>query len=165
MSETEKWRPVLGYEGIYEISNEGALRSVAGRVKKSGFYGRPYRSAILSKDGKCRTVDIHTLVCEAFHGPRPPGQWARHLDGDRSNNRDANLAWGTPKDNMRDQYIHGTRIRGVSVSHAVLDDAKVREIRRLSAQGLSQTKIARIIGASQPTVSTVVRGTRWQHVA
>lgn len=167
---TEIWKPVAGYEGLYEISDQARLRRISlngkpiePRYLTTAFHNGRYVQAILCKDAKTRNVHVHTLVCTAFHGPSR-GLWARHLDGDRSNNRPSNLRWGTPKENMRDQYDHGTRIVGVRVPNARLDDDKVREIREMYSKGISQTKIANIIGVSQPVVSTVTRGVRWGHV-
>ena len=119
---TEIWKPVVGYEGIYEVSNFGRVKALPRTVIRSN--GRPcsvrecirsaspnhkgYLKVTLWKDRKLRTRTVHTLVLEAFVGPRPAGHVCRHLNGDPADPRLENLAWGTPVENMADRYDHGT---------------------------------------------------------
>lgn len=108
----ERWLPVPGYQGLYEISDRGQVRSIdrispkgnqlKGRLLKERPLpnGRPRVS--LSRNGK--TVDAYTyrLVLEAFVGPCPEGMEALHWDDDHNNNALTNLRWGTRTENMRD---------------------------------------------------------------
>ena len=127
---SEQWRPVLGYEGFYEVSNEGRVRSL-GRwtaTKGSGrrwARGRNLRPAVghaghlrvdLSVYGKKRLHSVHVLVLEAFVGPRPPGMHCCHWDGDPQNNHVANLRWDTPAANSQDTLRHG-RHPGANRTH------------------------------------------------
>jgi HNH endonuclease/NUMOD4 motif len=115
---TETWRPVLGYEGLYEVSDLGRVRSLdrivrngygtrkhAGRILALG--KRTYWLATLSKDGVRKSHDVHVLVAEAFLGPRPPGMYCCHHDDDKDNNRADNLRWDTPGNNNRDTVRNG----------------------------------------------------------
>lgn len=119
----EEWRPVVGWEGLYEVSDLGRVRSVARIVTRRG--GRPYRvrecirkasvdarsgyaELPLCRDGEGKTHRVHVLVLEAFAGPRPDGNYGRHLNGNPSDNRLENLAWGTPTQNNYDAVAHGT---------------------------------------------------------
>lgn len=112
----EEWRPAVGYEGLYEVSSIGRVRSIDRIVPD----GRRFRGAMrrcplshgrrmvkLSKRGP-KLFHVHVLIATAFHGPRPPGQEVRHLDGDALNNCADNLAWGTKSENTLDQVRHGT---------------------------------------------------------
>lgn len=113
----EEWRPVVGFEDRYKVSNFGRLRSVT-RVDNAG---RLYRGRDLTlwPDGKgylkfnlCRnqvrtSKFIHTIVLETFVGPKPFGMLTRHLDGNPLNNRLDNLVWGTPHENNMDILRHG----------------------------------------------------------
>lgn len=120
----ETWLPVVGYEGYYEVSDLGRVRSIDRIIPVRGVQGRRrcrgtiltlwtnedgYLSAHLNKNGNKRTdCPVHGLVLTAFVGRRPPGLGARHLSGDRTDARLSNLAWSTQSENMYDRGRHGT---------------------------------------------------------
>lgn len=120
MDELEKWLPVSGYEGLYEVSSLGRVRSVdheviqkggvwryTGQVLKPDVSARGYHRVGLSQGNRTRTINVHRLVAEA-HIPNPEGYpLVRHLDDDRDNNRCLNLAWGTVADNGADAVRNG----------------------------------------------------------
>jgi hypothetical protein len=156
----EIWRPVVGYEELYEVSNCGNVRALpravhrlsrAGRqiIKRYAAFdftpsmsGSGYLRVPLS-DGRTQSRDVHALVCEAFHGPRPLGFHAAHEDGDRLNNHSTNLSWKSPQANAADRLRHGTHRAGSACAQAKLSDAEVRTIRESSS---SVAELARIYG-------------------
>jgi len=103
---TENWLPVVGYEGLYRVSDQGRVysfqpwRGQVGRILEPRC-GR-YLRVNLAKDKSYQTRRVHILVLEAFVGPRPPGKDGLHWDDDRTNNWLTNLRWGTPSDNTLD---------------------------------------------------------------
>lgn len=114
----EEWRPVARDRG-YEVSNLGRVRSVDRiKVDSIGRRGR-YRGRILTpqiaKDGSGRpfirlsgvATRVHTLVAEAFIGPRPEGMFVCHNNGDPADNRVENLRYDSPRENSRDILRHG----------------------------------------------------------
>ena len=123
---SEEWRDIPGYEGYYQVSDLGRVRSVdrvlrkmrpgggemvyphRGRVLRSGACGGGYLKVTLSVEGVQRNAMIHTLVAITFIGPRPDGHVILHANGDRLDNRLANLSWGTPAQNGADMVRHGT---------------------------------------------------------
>lgn len=117
-----EWRPVVGYEGLYEVSADGRVRSLPRTTTrgiervihflKSGGY--PY--VTLYRENVARTRTVHILIAEAFIGPRPPGLDIRHLDGNCRNSVLTNLAYGTPAENSRDTVEHGHH-RQTQVTH------------------------------------------------
>lgn len=120
MTAFESWLPVPGFEDAYEVSDLGRVRTkdrvdslgrpLTGQLRRTPVWrgaGCRYRSVGLSKGGRKTTRSVHSLVAEAFHGPRPPGAVVRHLDGDALNNLATNLAWGTPLENIQDALAHG----------------------------------------------------------
>lgn len=110
---SETWRPVAGYEGLYEVSDFGRVRSLprattAGRVLKPRVQpSRGYRCVFLSRDGRITTKQVHRLVLESFVGPCPADQECRHLDGDKLNNLATNLVWGTRSQQRLDDVRNG----------------------------------------------------------
>lgn len=119
---------------------------------------RRYRKVYL---GRHHRWDVHRLVAHVFHGPCPPGQEVRHLDGDSSNNNATNLAYGTRHQNMADARRHGTLCVGEKNAQAILDETRVRIIRKLSDAGASQTLIAKSFEVSVEAISQIVRRKRW----
>lgn len=127
---SEMWMPVPGWEGAYEVSDQGRVRScdrvvgskggttrrIKGRVLQARFDTYGYPHVVLSVDNRPVTRMVHHLVLEVFAGPRGEGQQARHLDGDKTNNVPSNLAWGTGSENILDQVAHGTHIHARKIS-------------------------------------------------
>lgn len=117
---TEEWRAVPGWEGLYEISDQGRVRSLGrtgfmsdGRalVKKPRMLTpsldrKGYQRVTLTGSRRWK-AGIHQLVLLAFVGPRAEGHEARHLDDDKDNNRLTNLAYGTSSENRRDAVRNG----------------------------------------------------------
>lgn len=118
----EVWRDVVGFEGYYEVSNLGRVRSLdrIGETRPglaTRFHGRMlklqvneggYRTVQLNRDGNRTRAWVHRLVLSAFVEPQPdPSLIVRHLDGDPSNNVPDNLAWGTHAENALDCIRHG----------------------------------------------------------
>lgn len=119
---SEVWRPVVDFEGYYEVSDHGRVRSVSrvsrsrpgrtrrvpGKVLQPGLT-KGYQSVSLSNDGAVKKARVHRIVCLAFHG-RPPTveHEVRHLNGDCLDNRAENLCWGTRSENGLDRVRHGT---------------------------------------------------------
>jgi len=108
------WLPVPGFEGLYEVSDQGEIwscsrrRGTRGGLLSTPNDGKGYRQVNLCRDGLRVHTLVHMVVAAAFHGPRPPGLECRHLDGDPSNNMAGNLAWGTSSENNLDLVRHGT---------------------------------------------------------
>lgn len=169
----ERWHPVVGYVGLYEVSDRGRVRSLdrvdsAGRQRRGRYlrgtrdsYG--YLHVNLCRDGAPYQTTVHNLVARAFLGAPEPDQEVRHLNGTPANNRVENLAWGTPRENSLDRRMHGTDNRGERHPLARLDDAAVRAI-RMGAHGTDIPAVAKLFGVSGTTVRLLVRGKRWSHV-
>ena len=121
----ERWKPVVGFEGIYEVSDQGGVRSIDRTIVcKDGRYipakgkmlapfedRHGYLRATLSRDGRSRKYFVHRLVLDAFVGPKQDGEETRHLDGDRANNFLCNLEYGTGSQNTLDKVKHGTHLQ------------------------------------------------------
>ena len=101
----EVWKPVVGFEGKYEVSNMGRVRSLIGgsRVLRQQRLHSGYTEVILV--GNHRRV--HRLVLEAFVGPRPDGYQCDHINTVRDDNRIENLRWVTASANQRNPITRG----------------------------------------------------------
>ncbi len=122
----ERWLPVDGYEGIYEVSDLGRVRSIdrvttardgrsmrwTGRVLSLGYKPAGYPCVKLSRNNVHTSFDVHFLVTLAFLGRRPLGHEVRHLNGDARDARLENLTYGTHSENNLDMRRHGTHHLG-----------------------------------------------------
>lgn len=122
---TETWRPIVGHEGRYEVSDHGRVRSLdriiqqrtrsgapgtrfaRGRILKTPLDKDGYVTAALIHQGKFHLRKVHAMVLESFVGPRPAGLVACHGDGNPQNNTPANLRWDTISSNTYDKIDHG----------------------------------------------------------
>jgi hypothetical protein len=105
----ENWKPVLGYEGLYEVSNLGKIRNKKGLILKDRFKTpMRYRSVALNKNGKAKEKLVSSIVLESFVSPRPHKMVVRHLNGIAQDDRLDNLCWGTQSENILDKITHGT---------------------------------------------------------
>lgn len=184
------WLPVFGYEGVYEVSDTGLVR----RCDRYHMEQRPplrpaanhhgYLAVCLTRESKGRTVFVHKLVCEAFHGPRPAGMTINHRNGVKTDNRPSNLEYTAHEDNIRHardviDTIYPTRARGArngsrvrperlrrgeSVATAKLTEDKVRTVLALLKRGVQQREIAEQVGISQTQIWRIKVGLSWAHV-
>jgi hypothetical protein len=174
----ERWRPVPGFEGFYDVSDHGRMRSVDRNIPRGGSFmrrrGREMRQRIdqkgyarvyLSKGGVGRRHRVHRLVLAAFIGPCPDGHEAAHQNGVRADNRLENLRWSTPAENAADRDRHGSTARGSENGRAKLNASKVRAIRLLLACDQTMPQIAEQFGVAPGTIEAVKTGRTWRHVA
>jgi hypothetical protein len=114
MQSTENWRPVVGWEDRYEVSDLGRVRRTApGGKYPAGHVLKPlpvragYVRVELNRDNKRTAYYVHRLVLTAFVGPRGDGQEVCHRNTTRDDNRLTNLRWGTHTENMADRLRDG----------------------------------------------------------
>ena len=120
--------------------------------------------AVPPRTGEQQSFAIHTLVCEAFHGPRPDGGCVRHLDGNGQNNAADNVAWGSYSDNELDKRLHGRDQRGERNGGSRLTAADVMEIRRLRKDATPYAVLAERFGVHWNTVYRAGEGHLWKHL-
>lgn len=178
----EQWLPVVGYEGLYEVSDQGRVRSlqrdriISGIPRRRKAFimrqkikkGHEYRSVgLYDRTGKIRFHLVSRLVLTCFVGAPPAADsHADHIDFDRANNRLSNLQWLKPADNharSEPNRIY-TRIRGEQSVYAKLTEKNVREIRARFAAGSDKLDLAREFNVCQPTIHKIVLRKRWRHV-
>ena len=163
----EEWRDIPGYEGRYQASTEGRIRSlnryvrvvahgteakrlVKGRVLRPGRYCKSGHVSVVLGHGAPGSP-VHQLVALAFLGPKPEGMEVCHTDGDPKNNAASNLRYDTRRENILDKFRQGGAHKILTVNDAV-------EIRRMLKEGHSSAEIAKIFNVSRACISDLKRG-------
>lgn len=141
----EEWRPVVGYEGYYEVSDLGRVRSVdrvsnigrrlKGKAMKQTAGSHGYLSVSLSREGVVKVRTVHSLVLEAFVGARPEGMEGCHGPNGVGDNRLSQLRWDSRRENALDRVRHGT--------HSMVNRAKCPRGHPLEGANLVPSKWAR----------------------
>lgn len=136
----ELWKSIEGYEGLYEISNLGNVRSIRrNKVMKPGSHRFGYRYVILCKEGSNKSVLVHRLVANAFISRIPGKEDVNHIDGDKSNNCVENLEWVSKSENMQHAYQSGLR----QVTDSQRGVGRTRTLKQLQAsRTLTPAKLA-----------------------
>jgi hypothetical protein len=163
----EEWKPVVGYENLYEVSSDGRILSKqprwnAPRIIRQSIKRR-YSTAPLTKGGKTRHLLVHRLVMAAFVGHCPLGHEVNHKDGASTNNRLDNLEYITKAENYAHALDHGLYERGEYRYNAKLTESAVVEIKAMRGK-MTGAALAQRHGVSRSCVSRVQLGKGWNHV-
>lgn len=165
----EEWRPVPGYEGHYEVSSAGRVRSLKtyrglkpGRIMRDNPAAK-YPMVQLCREGRSSAVSVHKLVMAAFVGARPPGLQINHKNGDKRDNRLENLEYVTPTENIRHAVRTGLNpIKGVDGPAAKLTCEQVAAIRQARAGGATLPRLAHEYSVAINAIYLIVRGVSYQ---
>jgi len=171
----EIWKPVVGYEGTYEVSNLGNIRRLTMRGGRALMIPRKikpwlthgYPTVKLSLPNKRVDKKVSILVLRSFVGPRPAKTHGinryevSHLDGDRSNDRLTNLAYESSKDNAQRRILHGTSGRGEQNSTHKFTITQVRQMRKLRLAGWDYSKIAAKFHNRRDYIYLICTRKRW----
>ena len=162
----EIWKPVLGYEGLYDVSNLGRVRNMARRsgtkplrILKQEPMHRGYLCVPLSGKGIRKLCRVHRLVMAAFVGPSPDGKHVNHINGDKRDNRLENLEYLTASENTAHAMKIGTmRAWGENNPFAKLSDSDATRIRERRKEGQTFIAIGKEFGVHATTVGRICRG-------
>lgn len=177
---TEKWLPVTGMEDFFEVSDAGRIRAVerivrfvskkgneSWRLKKSRIIctqviNSGYDLVHLNVNDTRKARTVHSVVAEAFIGPRPKGMDVCHNNGNRRDNRAVNLRYDTRSADHLDRIAHGT-IYGPETSHKLT--ASIAEFIRSTDNGTREfrKRAAFVFGVSEKAIRRVLRKDSWKY--
>jgi hypothetical protein len=183
---TEAWMEIKEFEGFYEVSNTGLIRSLPRQVvyvrngveattfrrgkvltpkRVGGVNGDFYSFVTLCKDGVKDQRSVHRLVARHFIGESPfDGAVVMHLDDDTKNNQVGNLRWGTDKENAQDKVSKCRQPRGNSHARSRLKESDIPIIRELKRNGVMNKDVAKRFGVGETTISNINSGRTWSHI-
>lgn len=178
---TEEWRDIPGYEGFYQASSTGLIRSLDRAHTWTGVHGQTvvriiksklrrahinpsgYFTLHLNKHGGRKLYTVHQLIALSFHGPRPAGFDTCHNNGSETDNRPENLRYAPRKNNIADKKLHGTALMGERHLLSKLTEASAIAI--YQARGSTPaSRLACSYGVSATTILSVWHGRTWSQV-
>lgn len=167
----EEWRPVSGYEGLYEVSDYGRVRSLnkfGEKLIKDLSYGSgSYVTVQLSKNKKRKSFLVHRLVAEAFN-PNPMNlKVVHHKDGKRHNNNAYNLEWVSSHTNnlKKTKKPRTSNRQGTFNGSCKLSEQNVLDIHRdLYNNNLTVSYVAKKYNISRTQVYHIKNGKSWKHL-
>lgn len=176
----EEWRPVVGYEGLYEVSSWGRVRSLDrtvnrlmadGRVLKKRLRGKVLKQTLDKsgrlyvfpcEGGRARRMYVHQAVARAFHANPDNLETVNHKDLVPTNNRADNLEWMSRLDNVRHAYAAGVHSPVLNPKRRnKLTPEAACELRRRYASGENVNSLAQEFGVTSGVVSKVGQGRAW----
>lgn len=175
----EAWKNISGYEGWYQVSDRGRVRSVdrtvtyrngrerfyKGKLLKESPDNNGYPRVVLCKSGTQKSFYVHQIVMQVFEGPCPPGQEVCHEDGVPANNYRKNLRYDTHAANMKDRKRHGTENVGIYNGSSRLTEEDVVKIRNDYAKGgVTCEELGVRYGVDFGTIAHILRRKLWKHI-
>lgn len=170
-SEMEVWLAISGFEGVYEVSSLGNVRSLD-RIDASG-HRRKGKLLALSHDqdgyllcglttlGRVKSFKVHRLVAGAFLENPQQLPHVNHIDGSKQNNAAVNLEWVTHRQNKAHAKENGLTARGTRSGRHILKPEQVNEIRAMTEAGMGPKAISQALGVGLSSVNHVRQGRCW----
>lgn len=170
--ETEIWKPVVGYEGLYEVSDLGRIK----RLKRVSMIGKVLKEKLLkpsdtngylyvslsSQSGVRKTLLTHRLVAATFIGKIPEGHDVCHSNGIRSDNRVLNLRYGTRSENMKEAVAHGSLSGSDRSYYARITIDQVKKVKAMLKLGFEFEEISESVLLSVSDSRRAAYGKRYK---
>jgi len=168
----EQWKDVTGFEGMYQVSNFGNVKSIPSTDSKrlgkilspgKGKYG--HCGIQLYKNGKKYKALVHRLVAIHFISPAPEGCEVNHIDFDPTNNHVSNLEWATHQQNIYHSRHRLANKKGEECTHSKVTEQDVIAMRaEYAAGGISFVKLAKKYNVCPQQCHRIIRRERWAHI-
>ena len=163
--ETEIWKDIDGYEGRYQVSNFGRVKSFwhGEHILKPVLLNIGYQQVTLCANGKHELVRVHRLVAKAFVDNPDNKPQVNHINGDKQDNRATNLEWVTASENRYHAYATGLQRSGENIYNAKLTTEQVLLIRE-NPSHLSLDQLAELFGVPKASISAIQLGKKYKSV-
>lgn len=165
----ENWKSVVGYEGVYEVSDHGRVKRISlpsgkplNRLLKQSISKQGYLVVGLCLNSKPKVFGVHRLVAFSFIGEPPSNRHVvAHNDGNKKNNALNNLRWASPSENLYDTVLHGTNHGKYYGRKSHFSDLDIEEIR---ASNIGAKRLSEIYGVSYGTIIQILKGQTYKHL-
>lgn len=173
MIDNEEWRAIVGYEGYYEVSSLGRIKSLARttrhghklkeKIVNQSLNNSGYLGIGLFKNSRQEKFLTHRLVAQAFIGPRPDGKQINHKNGAKGDNSAVNLEYVTPSENQMHSYASGLQTPIVGVNHYKnkLSEGSVLLAIQMSKEGFTDRQIGEKFGVCRQAIYDIRTGRNW----
>lgn len=176
--QSEVWRDVPGFEGHYQVSDFGSVKSLdryidhprigkifrKGKVLKQSYASKGYKQVCLSVEGKITTFRVHRLVAMTFLENPKDLETVNHIDGNKENNHVSNLEWCSVSDNLKHAHANGL-MGGLAHFNSVLKPEQVYQM--MTDYFLKKQVLREIAEEHEVSIGTVfhaVKGRTWKSV-
>jgi hypothetical protein len=162
------WKPVVGWESLYEASNTGLIKSIRykrHKILKPGTTPKGYLSVVLCNNKHRVTTTVHRLIALAFI-PNPDNlPVVMHIDDKPNNNNSTNLKWGTNSENIADMVSKNRQAKGMGKPSNKLTSSQVKEIRtKYESKTTSYDKLAAEFQVCATTIRMIILKEKWKYV-
>lgn len=182
LKENELWKPIKGYEGLYEVSNLGRVKSLdrknsrdvkgledyisKGKILAPRPQRQGYQLVALYRNGEREDKPIHRIVADVFL-PNPNNKKTiNHKNGVKDDNRVKNIEWASQKENNRHAWDNGliSARRGEKNPAAKLSESDVVKIKMAFECGISSGELAKIYSVHKSTIKSIRAGRNWEYI-
>ena len=173
----ETWKDITGYEGLYQVSDLGRVKSLSRTIYKVDGTTQTFKDKIiklclitkgyegtgLTKKGNRESVKVHRLVAIAFIDNPENKPQVNHIDGNKLNNCATNLEWNTNIENMKHAVESGLfkNVKGRERLRSILTENEVLEIR---SSNLSSRKLGNVYNVNKSTILSIKNRKTWKHI-
>jgi hypothetical protein len=167
---SEVWKDIVGYEGLYQVSNLGNVKSLGNefsrkeRVLKPSLQSKGYLTVVLQKNGIRNMVLVHRLVAEYFVSNPLNKPQVNHINGVKTDNNIENLEWVYHRENLDHAIKNNLTLKGEENRNSKLKDVDVVKIHSLLQKGITTKELSESYNVSYSTIDGIRTNRYWKHL-
>jgi hypothetical protein len=166
----EVWKDVKGYEGIYQVSNFGNVKSLGNeftrkeRFLKLSPQSKGYLTVVLQKNATRKMILVHRIVAEYFLSNPLNKSQINHINGDKTDNKVENLEWVSHRENLDHAIKNNLTLKGEKNRNSKLKDVDIIKIHSLLQKGTTTKELSESYNVSYSTIDGIRTNRYWKHL-